>query len=60
MLRFRDLGCFVLRSSFSKLPHRMHRMNRRSVFGEIQYTKPREHFYPLNELLHLILVRALT
>ena len=57
---FSSFGCFVLRSSFSKLPHRMHRMNRRSVFGEIQYTNPPEHFYPLKELLQLILVRALT
>ena len=35
-------------------------LNRRSVFGQIQYTKPPEHLCLLNKLLQLILVRVLT
>ena len=35
-------------------------LNRRSLFGQIQYTKPPEHLCLLNKLLQLVLVRVLT
>ena len=35
-------------------------LNRFSVFGKIQYTKPPEHLCLLNKLLKLVLVRVLT
>ena len=35
-------------------------LNRRSVFGQIQYTKPPEHLCLLNKPLQLVLVRVLT
>ena len=35
-------------------------LNRCSVYGQIQYTKPPEHLCLLNKLLQLVLVRVLT
>ena len=35
-------------------------LNRCSVYGQIQYRKPPEHFCLLNKLLQLVLVRVLT
>ena len=35
-------------------------LNNHSVFGQTQYTKPREHLCLLNRLLQLVLVRVLT
>ena len=34
-------------------------LNRCSVYGQIQYTKPPEHLFLLNKLLQLVLVRVL-
>ena len=35
-------------------------LNRCSVYGQIQYTKPPEHLFLLNKLLQLVLVQVLT